>query len=425
MHRADSDKRSILEEAEEFLRLFEREQGGRHRFKFSRRLEEIRAQFETEGTYTHSHAELVFGARVAWRNSNRCVGRLPWRSLRVLDYRSVETPAEAFDALRTYVSFATNRGRIQPAIAILPPSHPSQDHPPRILNSKLIRYAGYGHDADGRGDPDERDFTKMCESLGWRGAGTDFDLLPVVVDLPGFDPEWFEWPEGEALEVPLTHPVFSWFEQLSLRWYAVPIVSDMTLSIGGIDYTAAPFNGWFMGAEIGARNLSDEHRYNALPQIASRMNLDTTRPETLWKDRALVELNTAVLHSFRAAGVRIVDHHSVSREFITFADQEARDGRQVCGDWSWLVPPVAGSTTEIFHREWPNDVHTPGFLYRDSNDISCRPPTPDGRSMTDASDPDRMGCPVSASSPASAGRSSGRESATMSGIPHRSGHWPR
>ena len=52
-------------------------------------------------------------------------------------------------------------------------------------------------------------------------------------------------------EVAITHPELPEFEDLQLKWYAVPMISDMKLEIGGIDYVAAPFNGWYMGTEIG------------------------------------------------------------------------------------------------------------------------------------------------------------------------------
>ena len=65
----------------------------------------------------------------------------------------------------------------------------------------------------------------------------------------------------------------------------------MCLEIGGVCYPAAPFNGWYMGTEIGARNLADHDRYNQLPEIAARMGLDTARDRSLWRDQALVELN--------------------------------------------------------------------------------------------------------------------------------------
>ena len=78
-----------------------------------------------------------------------------------------------------------------------------------------------------------------------------------------------------VLEVPLVHPEFEWFADLRLRWHAVPAISNMPLSIGGITYPAAPFNGWYVGTEIGARNLADADRYDLLPVVAERMGLDT------------------------------------------------------------------------------------------------------------------------------------------------------
>ena len=79
------------------------------------------------------------------------------------------------------------------------------------------------------------------------------------------------------LEVPLAHPDLPWFAELGLRWHAVPAISNMRLSIGGVDYPLAPFSGWYMGTEIGARNFADADRYNQIPVIAQRMGLDTRR----------------------------------------------------------------------------------------------------------------------------------------------------
>lgn len=55
-----------------------------------------------------------------------------------------------------------------------------------------------------------------------------------------------------------------WFAALGLRWYALPAVSNMLLEIGGLEFPAAPFSGWYMSTEIGSRNLCDPHRYNIL-----------------------------------------------------------------------------------------------------------------------------------------------------------------
>jgi nitric-oxide synthase, bacterial len=326
----------------------------------------VLAEIAATGTWVQSTEELTFGARVAWRNSNRCIGRLGWESLEVLDRRQVTEPRAMEAELRQYLAHATQGGRIRPTLLAFAPAHPETRQGPRILNGKLVRYAGYRPDTEGEivGDPEEVAFTEQCQRLGWEGAGTPFDLLPVVFETPEHGLHWFQWREGEALEVELSHPDHPWFQALGLRWYAVPVVSNMTLEIGGVPYTAAPFNGWFMGTEIGSRNLGDESRYNLLPKIAAGLGLDTEDRARLWKDRALVELNTAVLHSYRAAGVTLVDHHTAARQFMSFCKREEGAGRPVEADWAWIVPPLSGSATPVFHQSWSNEVRLPGYLYR-------------------------------------------------------------
>jgi nitric-oxide synthase len=121
----------------------------------------------------------------------------------------------------------------------------------------------------------------------------------------------------------------------------------MRLEIGGINYVAAPFNGWYMGTEI---NLADEDRYNLLPAIADIVGLYLESNATLWKDRALVELNIAVLDSYKKAGVSIVDHHTAAQQFKAFEKNEQKIGINVTGEWAWLIPPVSPATTHIFHK---------------------------------------------------------------------------
>jgi nitric-oxide synthase len=174
----------------------------------------------------------------------------------------------------------------------------------------------------------------------------------------------FPLPENTVLEIPLTHPGNESFAELGLKWYAVPFIADMQLEIGGIVYEAAPFNGWYMGTEIGARNLSDTERYNQLPAVAAAFGLPTTTNTTLWKDRALVELNVAVLHSFKKHGASIVDHHTASEQFLRFEKQEQSQGRTVTGRWSWLIPPMSPATTGIWHRGFDDQERSPGFRYQ-------------------------------------------------------------
>ncbi|QHT63592.1 nitric oxide synthase oxygenase [Paenibacillus lycopersici] len=355
---------ALLEEAGTFIEQFGSELGV-PREETDARLKRIADELEATGTYTHTDAELAYGAKLAWRNSNRCVGRLFWESLTVQDARAARTEEEIADAIFRHIEYATNGGKLLPAITIFAPSADAERPRVRIWNEQLIRYAGY-RQADGSivGDPVSEELTRMCEALGWRGEGTAFDVLPIVVQIGGREPRWFDVPRGLVLEVPLAHPDLPAFARLGLKWYAVPFVSGMRLEIGGLHYTAAPFNGWYMGTEIGARNLADASRYDMLPKLAALMGLDTARESTLWRDRALVELNVAVLHSFKTQGVTIVDHHTATRQFALFAEKERQNGRTPTGRWSWLIPPLSPATTGVFHTRYDDTEKKPNYFYQ-------------------------------------------------------------
>ncbi|KAF4518200.1 hypothetical protein B566_EDAN005925 [Ephemera danica] len=250
-----------------------------------------------------------------------------------------------FEALCNHIKYSTNKGNIRSAITIFPQRTDSK-HDYRVWNPQLISYAGY-RSVDGTitGDPLNMELTELCMRLGWRGKGTRFDVLPLVLSANGHDPEYFEIPPDLVLEVKLTHPTFDWFAELGLKWYALPAVSSMLFDCGGLEFTATPFNGWYMGTEIGCRDLCDTYRYNILETVAARMGLDTRSPVTLWKDKALVEVNLAVLHSYQMHNVTIVDHHTASESFLKHVDNEQRLRRGCPADWVWIVPPMSGSAT--------------------------------------------------------------------------------
>lgn len=48
------------------------------------RLKEIEAELAYKGTYNLKTPELVFGAKLAWRNATRCIGRIQWKKLQVI-----------------------------------------------------------------------------------------------------------------------------------------------------------------------------------------------------------------------------------------------------------------------------------------------------------------------------------------------------
>lgn len=359
------DPQAIQEEALAFIAQYGQEKHWPEAW-LQQRQAEIRAEWGAHQTWTPSYAELAWGCRVAWRNSNRCVGRLTWSSLQVIDARHLRQPAEIIQALRDYLRRATQGGRIQSTILVLPPED-VEGRAFRVWNPQLIRYAGYRQpDGSVLGDPAMVSFTERVRALGWLppSSRTAFDLLPVVVEAPGHAPVWFEWEKDEVLEVSISHPEVPAIAELGLRWHAVPAISDMNLRLGGLNFTAAPFNGYYMGTEIGARNLADPQRYNQLPRVAAALGLDTRRARSLWQDRALVELNRAVLHSFQQASVSMIDHHRAGKQFERFIERETDAGREVQADWAWIVPPLSGATHPAFFREFPNQVRLPNFLYQ-------------------------------------------------------------
>ena len=347
----------MLKKAEEFIRTFYWETEKSEQ-QFQQRMDQIAIEIHTTGTYIHTTDELTYGAKLAWRNSNKCIGRLFWQTLHVIDKRDKHTEQEIYEALLEHIQFATNEGRIKPTITVFDPKSV------RIWNHQLTRYAGYITENGVIGDSSSIDFTNQCISLGWKAKWGRFDMLPLVIQVDNNPPMLFEIPEEYLVQVSIRHPEFEWFKNLQLKWYAVPMISDMKLDVGGISYMAAPFNGWYMGTEIGARNLADVERYNMLPKIAEKMELNTKSNASLWKDRALVELNVAVLHSFKEDGVSIVDHHTAAQQFKRFEINEEEAGRDVTGNWTWLIPPLSPATTHVFHKPYNNEKKDPNFSYQ-------------------------------------------------------------
>jgi hypothetical protein len=117
-----------------------------------------------------------------------------------------------------------------------------------------------------------------------------------------------------------------------------------------------------MGTEI-ARNLFEDNRYARAEAIAEALGLDTSSETTLWRDRAFLELNAAIITSFQAARVTLVDHQTASRQFIVHEMREKRAGRECPAQWSWIVPPLGGSTTQVWHQDMREFHLRPAFSY--------------------------------------------------------------
>ncbi|KAG1685134.1 Nitric oxide synthase, brain [Nymphon striatum] len=321
------------------------------------RWEQVLKEIDETGTYTLKETELSYGAKLAWRNAPRCIGRMQWSKLQVFDCRNVTIARQMFDALCNHIKYATNKGNIRSAITVFP-QRTDGKHDYKVWNGQMLMYAGYKQpDGTILGDPMNVEFTELAIKLGWKSPRTRWDICPFVLSANGGDPEVFDIPDDLVLRVKMQHPRYPQFKDLNLEWYTVPAVADMLLDVGGLEFTASPFNGWYMGTEIGARDFADECRFNLLP--------DTSSPITLWKDLALVEVNIAVLYSFQKQNVTIMDHHTTAEIFMHHYENEHRVRGGCPADWVWLVPPMSGSITPVFHQEMLNYALKPGYEYQD------------------------------------------------------------
>lgn len=195
-----------------------------------------------------------------------------------------------FEEICAHIKESSNNGIIIPMITVFPERKPSGKDPVRVWNPQLIAYAGYASENSKNvvGDRGNLQFTQVfqmniktllnskciswytqihfqfCESLGWKGNGGQFDVLPLV--LSGLDgkPKWFEIPDEIIMRVKINHPTIPEIGKMGLQWYGLPAVSGMLMEVGGIQFPACPFSGWYAVTEITTRDLLDPHRYNLL-----------------------------------------------------------------------------------------------------------------------------------------------------------------
>jgi len=352
----------LLKRAKQFLEQIAVEQAWETDDK-TRRWAEIQEEVRATGTYTHTYEELAYGAQLSWRNASKCIARIQWNNMVVRDRRHVTEPDEMFQELVEHLRLATNGGNIQITMTVFRAKQPKERWGPRVWNSQLIRYAAY-EQADGSvmGDGANLDLTKAIMKLGWQPAEerSPYDILPVVIEVPGKEPKLYELDKDEVLEVEIEHPSIPEFKSLGFRWYAIPAISNFRMEIGGVSYGCLPFNGWYMGTEI-ARDFLEDWRYDKMEEIAKVLKLDTSSEQTLWRDRVALELNVAVLYSFQKARVSMVDHQSASRQFLAHDLREKKAGRECPADAGWVVPPAGGSACPVWHHQMRDFYLDPAY----------------------------------------------------------------
>lgn len=201
------------------------------------------------GTWTQTHQELEFGIRRAWRNARKCIMRSHCEELKLCDLRDITSSAEMVTELVRGVSEAFNGGLVQPTVFVFPPRKVNA-RGPMIWNHQILQFAGYKtEDGTVVGDPMSVEVTEAIMDLGWQPPEPKgrWDLLPLVAIAEGDSPAMIEIPEKLARLVNIRHPTFTAeFERLDLKWVAFPALTRLGFDIGGVQYTAAPFIGWYV-----------------------------------------------------------------------------------------------------------------------------------------------------------------------------------
>jgi len=331
----------------------------------SERTREVLSMLESEGTYDFTIDELTWGCQTAWRNAPRCPARMVWHKLKVFDRRHIDTAEQMFEAILEQMKYCTNGGNIQPGISIFA-KRKQGENDVRVWNGLIMGYAAYQQE-DGTiiGDPSQLELTQYAEKLGWKGKGGPFDFLPMVLSGRDGIPKYFEIPEEYLLRVKIRHATIKGINDMNLEWFGLPGVSSMMFEAGGIQFTGAPFCGWYQGTEVASRDFLDPQRYNLLEPLGQAMGLDMSSNMTLWRDTVALELNKAVLESFKRAGVSIVDHFTQADQFMEHYISEMKVRGGCPADWVWIVPPQSGSLCSTFHQEMINYHMSPSYEYQD------------------------------------------------------------
>jgi len=255
----------VEREAKEFLQDLRREGIYDSDDAFQRRLEQVLEEIrsgatvgllredqslaEIGGVWIQTSRELEFGVRRAWRNSRKCIMRSHCEELTLCDLRKITSSVQMAAELIKGVQKAFNQGSIQPTVFVFPP-RVANGRGPMILNHQVLQLAGYEAD-DGSviGDPGSIELTKTVIDLGWEPpeVKSRWDILPLVTMAEGDRPCVAELPASLRKLVDIRHPQFAAeFEKLNLKWVSFPALTRLGFDIGGVQYTATPFIGWWV-----------------------------------------------------------------------------------------------------------------------------------------------------------------------------------
>ena len=61
-----------------------------------------------------------------------------------------------------------------------------------------------------------------------------------------------------------------------------------------------------------------------------------------------------------------MDHHSASESFMKHFENETKVRGGCPADWVWIVPPISGSITPVFHQEMTVYYLKPSYEYQEA-----------------------------------------------------------
>lgn len=265
-------------------------------------LKRVQIEGASSKGWLQTREELEWGIRVAWRNSRKCIMRTHYKYLkfvspittmricwpcylnfRLFDLRDITTSKGMLDAIIQKLPEAYNGGRIQPSgrwmrsllsptklitvlVFMFPPRSVDGLGPvfwsPQLLTFAAVScicsliWLAYNWNAkytlpNGEilGDPSNVQITEDIMELGWIPSEpkSRWDILPIVAMAEGDEPAWAVLPLELTELITIRHPGYvDAFNSMELNWCKFPALSKLGFDIGGVQYTAAPFIGWWV-----------------------------------------------------------------------------------------------------------------------------------------------------------------------------------
>ena len=366
--------KEVMVQARDFIeKYYADEINSRPEMEKDLRMCEVMRSITSTGEYEHTTNELSWACKTAWRNAPRCVGRSMWKTLALRDERGTNpTCKDIFDTICKNLRETFNNGKIIPTAVIFEQRRWNKREGTgiRIWNTVILGFAGHEQEnGDVFGDPKGVFLCNVAKSMGWNPKEDRFELLPLVITDGNENTEMFELPEDiKRFTVEIRHPTIPAITNMGLKWYAVPSVASMMLEAGGIQYTCATIAGFFQDTEVSVLNLLNYGRYGLLETTGRAMGLDVTTNTNFWKMEVSLEMTRAVFESYRAAGVTIVDHLTISENFHSFMKEEIRIRGGCPTDWLWVVPPLSGGLVPTFHNEMLRYTLSPSYEYQPGPD---------------------------------------------------------